>query len=415
MVTQTLERSFNLVCFDLSIYGHHPHYILQLCRGWGETQPAGKLYFVVSPEFLTVHADVVHECNGVSAVEFVAVSHAEYAALKPRRSGIDRNLRNFQEWQLFAQYANQLQADHGVILYLDTCLLPMALGQSFPCPFSGIYFRPTFHYHTFTPQPLTSRDRLQVWREKWILARALRHPQFRTLLSLDPIAPHHIPLPNHRVRAIALADPVDLSQPRLTSQANVRQTLGIEGDRTVFLLFGALTARKGIYPLLQSLEQLPHAIAQNVCLVLLGEASSEVQQRITDSITTLRQRTPLQIITRYEFVDEVELHEHIAMADVVLALYQKHVGMSGILMQAALHQKPVLSSDYGLMGELVRRYELGVAIDSTLPGEIAKGISLYVEAPQTVKVDVQKMNQLVSENSATLFYQTIFQEAMNQP
>ncbi|MFQ3615153.1 MAG: glycosyltransferase [Cyanobacteriota bacterium] len=413
MQTQSAGPDFRLVCFDLSIYGHHPHYILQLGKGWTARSPLGKLFFVVSPRFLTVHADVVQQCSLDASVQFVAITETEQVELKSRSSGIDRNLRNFQEWRLFARYAQLLQADHALMLYLDTCLLPMAAGFSFPCPVSGIYFRPTFHYYTFSPRPQTWGDRLQAWRDRLILGAALRHPQFRTLFSLDPIAPDHITPPAH-VKVCALTDPVDLSQKSVGSGAELRQQLEIEGDRTVFLLFGALTSRKGIYPLLESLELLPEETCKKICLVLLGEASAKMQQYIATTAESLRQCKSIQILERYEFVEDAVLHQYIEMADVVLALYQKHVGMSGILMQAALHKKPVLSSDYGLMGELVRRYELGLAIDSENPRAIATSVARYVLKDPAINVNLQKTHELIASHASTKFSSSILSECVSQ-
>ncbi|QKD83048.1 glycosyltransferase [Thermoleptolyngbya sichuanensis A183] len=413
MQIPSTDLEFSLVCFDLSIYGHHPHYILHLCKGWTARSPLGTLFFVVSPQFLKVHADVVRQCSQGASVQFVAITEAEQTALKSRSSGIARNLRNFQEWRLFARYAQLLQADHALMLYLDTCLLPMAAGLSFPCPVSGIYFRPTFHYYTFSPRPQTWRDRLQAWRDRLILGAALRHPQFRTLFSLDPIAPGHITPPPH-VKVCALADPVDLAYQSAGSGVELRQQLEIEGDRTVFLLFGALTARKGIYPLLESLELLPDEVCQQVCLILLGEANAGDQPRIARSVSLLRQCKPIQILERYEFVEDSVLHQYIEIADVVLALYQKHVGMSGILMQAALHQKPVLSSDYGLMGELVRQYELGLAIQSEKPGAIANGITHYILQGQEININLHRTHELIANHTSTKFSTSILSECVSQ-
>lgn len=397
------EGCQRLVCFDLSIYGHHPHYILCLSKGWAQRLASGTLIFVVSPEFLQVHGDVVNQCCKLSrTIQFIALSDAEQASLLPRTSGLNRNLRNFQEWRLFAAYAEKLQADHSLMLYLDTCLLPMAAGLSFPCSFSGIYFRPTFHYHTFSAHAKTRRDQIQIWREKIILNRVLHHSQFKRLLSLDPFAPDHI-FPPKGVLVEPLADPINTSWQTTTVNLKLRHELAIENDRTVFLLFGALTPRKGVYPLLDSLSLLPDSVGQKISLVLLGEANPQDQQRISTIVAKLRQQKQIQILERYEFVEEVELHQYIAMADVVLAPYQKHVGMSGILMQAALHEKPVLSSNYGLMGELVNRYGLGLGVESSSPNAIAQGLEKFVETPEQIKIDRNKMAELVHQNSSVRF------------
>lgn len=397
------DRDNRLVCFDLSIYGHHPHYILCLAKGWASRSAPGELIFVVSPQFLAVHSDVVTQCSKLTdSIQFVAITEAEQADLRPKSSGYNRNLRNFQEWRLFARYAKQLRASHGLMLYLDTCLLPIAAGLAFPCPFSGIYFRPTFHYHTFSGHTQTLKDRIQAGRERLILGRALRHPQFRRLLSLDPFAPAHIKPPKG-VTVEPLADPIDTTWQGQTSNPELREQLGIGSDRTVFLLFGALTARKGIYPLLESLDLLSEEVCQKTALVLLGEANPQDQQRIITLVAHLRQQKPLQILERYEFVDEAELHAHIAMADVVLAPYQKHVGMSGIVLQAALHQKPILSPNYGLMGELVNQYGLGLRVESSNSAAIAQGLEQFVETPRQIKIDTNKIAELIYQNSFVKF------------
>ncbi len=46
---------------------------------------------------------------------------------------------------------------------------------------------------------------------------------------------------------------------------------------------------------------------------------------------------------------------------------------------------PVLSSDFGLMVEVTCRYGFGLAVDSTVPGEIAKGFSRFLlESPPSL-------------------------------
>jgi glycosyltransferase involved in cell wall biosynthesis len=97
------------------------------------------------------------------------------------------------------------------------------------------------------------------------------------------------------------------------------------------------------------------------------------------------------------------------MADVILAPYQRHVGMSGILLLAAAAQKPVLSSNYGLMGEIVRRYELGLTVDSTEPKEIAKGLTRFLVEDSDKLCDRAKMKSFAEQNSAEEFARVIFE------
>ena len=84
--------------------------------------------------------------------------------------------------------------------------------------------------------------------------------------------------------------------------------------------------------------------------------------------------------------------------------------MSGILNLAAAKQKPVISSDYGLMGELVGQYGLGVTVDSTDPQKIAGGIERIL-ALTDADYNSLKVKQFAELNSAERFAQIIFERA----
>ena len=87
--------------------------------------------------------------------------------------------------------------------------------------------------------------------------------------------------------------------------------------------------------------------------------------------------------------------------------------MSGILLLAAAAQRPILSSNFGLMGELVRKYHLGLAIDSTIPQEIANGITECLQKSPEQLRDRTKMKEFAAQNSAESFAQVIFQEVLS--
>lgn len=211
-----------LLLFDLSIYGHHPSYIQYFVEYWSQQKSSESLDIVVSPKFIQVHADVVAQIKNLNAViNFVSITTAEEAALKARNSGINRNIRTFQEWDLLCKYAVDLQASKCLIMYFDTCLLPLAVGKKAPCPFSGIYFRPTFHYPEFQDYLPTPKSRWQQWKEKFILKRVLRHPLLQTLFCLDPFAIQHINNLYHKAKAIHLPDPV--LPPSNLPQINLRR------------------------------------------------------------------------------------------------------------------------------------------------------------------------------------------------
>lgn len=412
-VTNPQQR--NYVLFDLSLYGHHPVYIRHLITYWQQKEFLERLTIVVLPDFFTVHADVVALADS-SCIRFISITASETDALKNRSSGINRSLRNFQEWHFFQRYARTLKADHCLMLYFDSCLLPLAAGMSFPCPFSGIYFRPTFHYSTFYPQsgaaqPLNAR--LQKWREQLSIKRALDHPKFKTLFSLDPLAVEGLRQLYPKADVIELPDPVSLRHSAQSEVAALRQSLEIECDRKVLLLFGAITERKGIFQLLEAISLLPSDVCQHLCILLIGESNPTMQPKLRSRIEILQQARPVQFVINFEYLDEALVPAYFHLADIILAPYQQHVGMSGILLQAAAARKPVLGSDYGLMGEITRRHQLGVAVDTTRPQEIADGIYRLIAKDGNNLYNPCSAYQFARANSAERFAQVICKKMLN--
>lgn len=400
-----------LMLFDLSINGHHPIYIQHLIQWWGKHQLPFDLDIVVSPRFIQHHSDVIDLATKYNhcSVQFIPISEQEENKFKPRSLGpLQRMQRSFQEWNLLCRYAIKLKSDHCLILYFDPYQLPLIFAERPPCPISGIYFRPTFHYQNFIQCRLTRRDRIQQFREKLLLRQVFRNHQFKTLFSLDPFAVKYLKRFQKNVQVLPLADPIVETFVSSEQILQLRERLGVEGNRRIALLFGALTGRKGIYETLDALLHLPSQLQSSLCLVLAGQVNLQDHERLVAKIAEIHSASVVQIISQFEFLMESEVPVYFQMADIVLAPYQHHVGMSGILLQAAVAGKPVLSSNFGLMGEMVKKYRLGLAIDSSKPSEIAMGLSSLLVRSNAQKFDVVQMKIFAQKNSADKFARVIF-------
>ena len=115
----------------------------------------------------------------------------------------------------------------------------------------------------------------------------------------------------------------------------------------------------------------------------------------------------MQLVVHDHFIADEAIPHYFALADVVLALYQHHVGTSGVLLWAAAAGKTVLASDYGLLGELVRRHQLGCVVDSTQPAAIAKGLAALLTGEPSRLIDRAKATRFVQENRVERFVETI--------
>jgi glycosyltransferase involved in cell wall biosynthesis len=408
-LSQSIANPARLMLFDLALGGHHGIYIQHLIDRVCKEAIVGTIDIVVLPQFLDVHRDTITAISSYRhpTINLVPISVLEAAALGARDSGLNRALRNFREWQIFCKYAQQLQTTHALIMYLDTCELPLSIRMHSPCPFSGIYFRPTFHYSTFANYHPDRKQQLQQWRNRIALDRILGHPQLETMFCLDPFAVKALVTDRYHAKIVHLADPVEAHPLIQLDLTTLRTKLGIEIHRRVFLLFGALDGRKGIYQLLEAIELLPPELSQQLCLLLVGNTNETERAQMHPKIGALRQTAPIQLVEYYDFIPEQEVSSYFQLADVILAPYQRHVGMSGILLLAAAAGKPVLSSDYGLMGELVRLYQLGLAVDVTKPTEIARALSYCLGEESESLGDRSQMEVFAEHNSIERYASTI--------
>lgn len=390
-------------------YGHHPTYIEHLLHYWRQSSHLGHLELLVMPEFLRQHQDVAAIATDQAAISIhlTTMTEAEQAKLYATTSGWARAI---VQHQLIGSYAQKLKATHALILYFDSCQLPLVLGLPLPCDVSGIYFRPTFHYNQLAGVTSTVKEQLQQWRERLFLRQVLHHPQFKTLFCLDPFVVDVINRSHREQKAIYLPDPVMLATPNLNQVEALRTHFKLDPSRQVLLLFGRLDdGRKGVVQLLEAVQQLPTALCEKLCLMLVGFATPDGQATITAQVEQVRQGRPIQLISQYDYVPEADVAAYFQLADGVLAPYQRHVGSSGILLQAAAAGKPVLCSDYGLIGELTRRYQLGVVVDTTQPQQIAWGLTQLLTAPPDSLCDRGKMQAFVEQSNSDNFARIIFQ------
>lgn len=392
------------VIFDLEVIGHHPGYLQHLLRYWPETDI--HLVFVVSPELAMRHPAVVQTPTSAK-VTWQPITQEELHWYETSKRSLVR--RSWVEWQLYRRYTKKMQADQGLIMYLDRFQLPLALRLSLPCQTSGIFFRPRFHYSQYSARVPTRQERLHAQREQGLWRSALRHRQLKTLFCLDPLAIEPLRALKGQSAVAHLPDPLELYPHTAQAVTTLRQSVGLEPGRKVLLLFGMIDQRKGIYQVLAALQQLSINQQKQVTLLLLGQIAQTERAKVLLEIDRLTQTSAVQVILHDQYVPEEMIQLYFELADAALALYQRHVGSSGILIRAAAAGKPVLASDYGLMGELVRRHCLGLVVDSTQLTAITRGITaLLAEAPASL-INQKKAACFANENQALHFVQTIYE------
>lgn len=412
--------------FDVARHAHLPSYLRYLIEFWNARGLGENLVVVVARTFLREHGEVVQLAERAPRrnIEFVGLTRAEQAAKVEAEKGYTSRMPTFaellrvdapqypayQDWELFCRYAETFKVRRGFILYLDYYLPLLATGMRSPVPFSGIYFGPSFHYGSFNEPYTNGRlEPAQVLREKFVLARVLGDPKLERLFFLDPFAVAPVRKFPFGAKAAYLPDPVRASPVPTQEVDALRAELGIEAGRKVFLLFGELTPRKGIRELFNALARLTQETARGICILLAGRADAMRQAELHEQCAALDAIVPVQLVERYTFIPHAKVAAYFQLAGVVLLPYPKHNGMSGVLLLAAAYQKPVLSSAYGLMGELTRHYGLGLTVDVTQPAEMASALTRLATQDATTLCDTEGMKHFAAQHDPDVFASQVFQ------
>jgi len=184
------------------------------------------------------------------------------------------------------------------------------------------------------------------WK-RWGLEKLVNDGFFSHIFLLDPFIVKEIGAKfSEKMDIIHLPDPwlvnSDLAQPLPELKLNNNYKL---------LQYGVGDKRKGTDLLLNALAKIEEPL--NITLVIAGK---QKDSRIYEKIRKSRHN----IILIDRFITNAEEKFLFECADMVTIPYLSHYGSSNILSKAAQYKKPVLASDYHLIGRLVEEHGLGL-------------------------------------------------------
>lgn len=358
-----------VMLFDMQATGHHKEYVQHLFR---HARDGDVEIIAVVPEALAdaVRADATASGGRVVALADADVERAHAAGSLWRRS--------LAEWAVARDHAEALDVDHCVLLDLNWFQFALGLprAQSLPFGLSGIYFFPYVRLSPPTGFGLDAiRHAARVLRKRVVLRWMMRTPALERVFVLnDPSA------------AQALNDAVDASGRRFqalpdpvlpldaTDAPPLREAYDLDPDRCTFVFTGTISRRKGVLVALDAFEHLSDAEQARSALVLAGRLQDDVADAVARRVARLRETTALQVRTDFRFLADAELQAALEGCDVLLAPYVRTEGSSGLVGHAARVRRPLIGPDTGLIGELIRRYRLGAAVDTSRSDAVADAL-----------------------------------------
>lgn len=269
------------------------------------------------------------------------------------------------------------KGDVVVLTYADYCLLACGLlGSPFADkPWVGIIMQPTFHHPAMgleAPAP-----RAAGW-SSWLFGRALRTRCLGRLLALDETLPAWADgrWPRSAGRCVHLGDPADPLQ--VVARVDARRRFALPPGGRVVLVFGAIDPRKGLRELVAATSQ--PAWPPDLIVLALGtwNAAAAAQADDPDMVAARKQG---RLVVHDRWADEADEAAAFAAADLVWVGYLDFFQSSGVLMQAALAQLPVVSCRAGLIGWLTTRHQLGAVVDPRDAAAVAMAVAGAVRGP----------------------------------
>jgi len=395
-----------VLIFEPDSDGHPHEWLCHLIEFARRSPPAPRVSFVVSPK---LYRDLAARLDGAEGICVFPLSPLA-ARLCTHRTLV---VNGFARWWYMRRFLARTGAQTGQFLSLDLLSLPLALrlGAGSGRHFGGILFRPSVHYRLLGAYHPCRRERLRDMRKAALYRLMLPNRALGSVLSLDPFFPRHAARfyrAGSKVRAVP--DPVYPLAPGADGDNALADA--VPPGRVALLLFGHLTERKGTLTLLESLRLIPEHVAARLTVILAGKIDSA----IADRVATLRQRLevlqPDLVLTLVDRrLSTGEIGALVARADVVLAPYQRFVGSSGVLLWAARAGKPLLTQDFGLIGPLVRRYRLGLAVASDRQEALAAGIVRIIQEGPNSFIDPQQAHRFVARNTPEHFAALVFGSA----
>ncbi|MEM9387232.1 MAG: glycosyltransferase [Pseudomonadota bacterium] len=378
--------------------GHQEDWVRLLAAGLAAEAASMGVVFLVHPKLY----ERLTQASGGSLLERGA-HRVRLEALERREAehclAPSQWRRALARWEVARAHARRLGASHVHFLCIDAVQLPLAFGARIGpgVKVSGILFRPSQHYAQVFATQARAAEHLRELRKRALYSGMLSNRLLARVLTLDPTYSAWARHPKVQY----IPDPiVSELAPSAAMQAQVRGRWGVPPNRHLFVLLGALQARKGVIRALQALHHLPRDVLASSAVIMAGRVEEPIRSRLWDVHEQVQRAVGVDGWLRVEdgFLEPEELSCLLYSADTVLAPYQRFVGSSGILSWAALARTPLITQRYGLLGHLATEHGLGLVVDTTDPTAIADamqrclaggcqvdphGAAAYVAAHQT--------------------------------
>ncbi|AFK01579.1 glycosyl transferase group 1 [Emticicia oligotrophica DSM 17448] len=381
------------------LVGHNLGHIQNILR-FLETSPSNNEYvFLLNPEAKAIPSIKTSSKN----VTITFFTDEEFA---PFTTGMSIIKSTQIIWKHITRYTNEYKADKVIMMMLD--MFQHTIGSTrFPAQLTGILFSP---YPRVIPQDSTLRS-----KQKYTITKArklfttwwmCRNSQLKKVFIFNDL--ETIKTMNETMGTnifTYLPDPVYDYPTR--QDLIIREKYQIPLHKKILLAFGYIDEKKNVVNLLKALQDLSAEEASNICLLVVGKIRAEHHDALMESLNKAKELRPeLQVAMESRFVDDDEMEAYVNQSDIISVAYINFFASSGVIGLAARHNKPVLATKFGVVGDLTREYGLGFTVDGFNPGEIKSAMIDFLKGKNAYP---ERASVFVSKHSSEKFIKTLLE------
>jgi len=361
--------------YDKDVSGHHLDYLQFLIEYLSKMPASVRAFFV----FVLNEAAESHFEQYAPLLRFHYMAPSQIAFFDNQPTVLKRAAVEFKYMRHLGQ---QYQAKRLFFMHIDAFQLELGKAQYWHTgvKIAGILFLPFRKQYEDGTTPLAWLKRaLRGQRKHGQVAWMLANPELEHIFFLND--QEGVAQYNQRFgeRFAYLPDPIDQNLTIDQPVEALKLAYGVPPARTVFLIYGHLSARKNMPNIMAALGQLPAHQRAKTCALICGEPEKGYENTLHAAIEAAKQQCPeVVFVTHYRFFDPVATNEVFKLTNVVLVPYIDFFSSSNILGLAAKYHKPLIASKLGVMGRLVKQYQLGQTVNPASKTEIGQAIEAHL-------------------------------------
>jgi glycogen(starch) synthase len=227
---------------------------------------------------------------------------------------------------------------------------------------------------------------------RWILPRPLRWLEM-AFLAIGYKLCHRL-IVHNQTGARILAEQFHLAAEQVAviphGPLNVAEALGVLHERVSaphclrLLAFGSLRENKGLHLAICAIQQLRRdGAGHGITLTIAGRTPNLMEKPYWESCKRLIARQPDGIEVIERVIEDAEVGSLFARHDAVLLPYVQFFSDSGVAMLALSQRRPILATEAGGLGELLRAADCGILIKDATAEAVTASIQEAAQALQS--------------------------------